>query len=386
MGKQGPCCHCGVPSTPLWRNGPPDKPVLCNACGSRWRTKGSLTNYTPLHSRAEPDNSMDYRASRIKIISGRVKEANFLKRKRTYENVTTGNITSDYNDILWKAMDDDTSNRSSSGSVVSNSESNAQFDATCVNGLTGFSQYVAVNTDRMKPAKKRTSISRPTSSSIAMLAKDLCTILHQQQSSGFYGSSEEDLLFECGKSFFSSESGHGSYLIRDTSSITREEDSEASSFSVDNKLSLGSETCSYPKPLPVHMSSNVATDRKYNKLDTQPQTTERNTVKSEISESYGSQSLQLMRISLKDVFFTHEESLLHLTTEEQEQPLNCFPSVDDSMQLNSYPDENHNQDLLLDVPSNKMFQEAELIFSSPSSGIPRGRPGSCSTYPTLMGQ
>ncbi|CAM8877726.1 unnamed protein product [Rhodiola kirilowii] len=22
MGKQGPCCHCGVTSTPLWRNGP----------------------------------------------------------------------------------------------------------------------------------------------------------------------------------------------------------------------------------------------------------------------------------------------------------------------------------------------------------------------------
>ncbi|KAL9666770.1 hypothetical protein QQ045_001110 [Rhodiola kirilowii] len=173
MGKQGPCCHCGVPSTPLWRNGPPDKPVLCNACGSRWRTKGSLTNYTPLHSRAEPDNSMDYRASRIKIISGRVEEANFLKRKRTYENVTTGNIISDYNDTLWKAMDDDTSNRSSSGSVVSNSESNAQFDVTCVNGLTGFSQYIAVNTDRMKPAKKRTPISRPTSSSIAMLTKDV---------------------------------------------------------------------------------------------------------------------------------------------------------------------------------------------------------------------
>ncbi|KAH0455980.1 hypothetical protein IEQ34_013887 [Dendrobium chrysotoxum] len=51
MGKHGPCRHCRVTSTPLWRNGPPEKPVLCNACGSRWRTKGSLANYTPLHAR-----------------------------------------------------------------------------------------------------------------------------------------------------------------------------------------------------------------------------------------------------------------------------------------------------------------------------------------------
>ncbi|CAK9857789.1 unnamed protein product [Sphagnum jensenii] len=50
MGKQGPCGHCGIATTPLWRNGPPEKPVLCNACGSRWRTKGTLLNYMPMHS------------------------------------------------------------------------------------------------------------------------------------------------------------------------------------------------------------------------------------------------------------------------------------------------------------------------------------------------
>ncbi|KAL4301704.1 hypothetical protein GQ457_10G023340 [Hibiscus cannabinus] len=47
MGKQGPCFHCGVESTPLWRNGPPEKPVLCNACGSRYRIGKPLENYTP---------------------------------------------------------------------------------------------------------------------------------------------------------------------------------------------------------------------------------------------------------------------------------------------------------------------------------------------------
>lgn len=35
--------------TPLWRNGPPEKPVLCNACGSRYRLRGTLINYAPKH-------------------------------------------------------------------------------------------------------------------------------------------------------------------------------------------------------------------------------------------------------------------------------------------------------------------------------------------------
>lgn len=39
-----------VAATPLCPNGPPDKEVLCNACGSRWRTKGTLPNHTPMHS------------------------------------------------------------------------------------------------------------------------------------------------------------------------------------------------------------------------------------------------------------------------------------------------------------------------------------------------
>ncbi|KAI3675909.1 hypothetical protein L1987_85505 [Smallanthus sonchifolius] len=50
MVKEGPCYHCGIKSTPLWRNGPPAKPVLCNACGSRWRTRGTLNDYVPKHA------------------------------------------------------------------------------------------------------------------------------------------------------------------------------------------------------------------------------------------------------------------------------------------------------------------------------------------------
>uniref|UniRef100_M8CD27 GATA transcription factor 28 n=1 Tax=Aegilops tauschii TaxID=37682 RepID=M8CD27_AEGTA len=39
--------------TPLWRNGPPDKPVFCNACGLIWRIKGTLVNYMRAHRRED---------------------------------------------------------------------------------------------------------------------------------------------------------------------------------------------------------------------------------------------------------------------------------------------------------------------------------------------
>ncbi|XP_027348452.1 GATA transcription factor 26-like [Abrus precatorius] len=41
------------PGTPLWRNGPEEKPVLCNACGSRYRIWGSLDDYLPKHFQPE---------------------------------------------------------------------------------------------------------------------------------------------------------------------------------------------------------------------------------------------------------------------------------------------------------------------------------------------
>nr|AFA41500.1 GATA transcription factor-like protein [Solanum tuberosum] len=39
--------------TAHWRPGPAEKPVLCNACGSRWRIRGTLNNYVPRHANRE---------------------------------------------------------------------------------------------------------------------------------------------------------------------------------------------------------------------------------------------------------------------------------------------------------------------------------------------
>ena len=89
--------------------------------------------------------------------------------------------------------------------------------------------------DSMVPSKKRTGVNRPKPSPFEKLTKDLYTILHEQQSSYFSGSSEEDLLLESETPMVSVEIGHGSVLIRHPSSIAREEESEASSLSVENK-------------------------------------------------------------------------------------------------------------------------------------------------------
>lgn len=38
----GPCNHCGATESPQWRRGPPSKPCLCNACGTRYRRSNAL--------------------------------------------------------------------------------------------------------------------------------------------------------------------------------------------------------------------------------------------------------------------------------------------------------------------------------------------------------
>lgn len=125
--------------TPLWRNGPADKPILCNACGSRWRTKGSLANYTPLHARAEPEDYEVNKHPRAKTISiNKHKETKLFKRKQFLE--TDGRISGGSfcdNPSFSNFLDQDASNRSSSGSAISKSESCGQFSKVDASELTG---------------------------------------------------------------------------------------------------------------------------------------------------------------------------------------------------------------------------------------------------------
>ncbi|KAM7531044.1 hypothetical protein LguiB_034454 [Lonicera macranthoides] len=333
MGKQGPCYHCGVTNTPLWRNGPPEKPILCNACGSRWRTKGTLANYTPLHARAEPDEFEDYRVSRVKSISIKNKEAKVLKRKQNYDNAVAGVVTPDYNYSFHKVLDEDTSNKSSSGSAISNSESCVQLSNADASDLTDPAQSVVWDT--MVPSRKRTCVSRQKPSSIEKLTKDLYNILHEQQLN-FSGLSEEDLLFESDMPMVSVEIGHGSMLIRHPSSIAREEESEASSLSFDNKQLPSNEAYSR---LTTTLSENISykgvdfqrpwieKTKKLTGLGNEQEQMERDKFQHEKLQTLGNHKSPLCNIDPKDVL-NFEELVNHMTSDEQQQLLKYLRSID----------------------------------------------------------
>ncbi|XP_050228182.1 GATA transcription factor 26 isoform X2 [Mercurialis annua] len=361
--------------TPLWRNGPPEKPVLCNACGSRWRTKGTLVNYTPLHARAEPDDYEDHRVSRGKNISiNKNKDVKLLKRKANHDNGVVGGVFHDYNQGYRKVLDEDTSNRSSSGSAISNSESCAQFGSADASDLTGPSQSVVW--DSMVPSKKRTCVNRPKQSSVEKLTKDLYTILHEQQSSCFSGSSHEDLLFESETPMVSVEIGHGSVLIRHPSTIARDEESEASSLSVENKPYSTNEAYSHSAGIRVHNENknvhnlslvieNVEKNHAGQGMMQQEQL-KRDKFQHERVQVLGNHNSPLCHVDLNEIL-NFEEFARYLTNEEQRQLLIYLPPVD----TDNLPD---SIEIMFDSPQFKQniscYQQllAEGVFDLSFSG------------------
>ncbi|XP_042390382.1 GATA transcription factor 26-like isoform X1 [Zingiber officinale] len=229
MKKQGPCRHCGVTSTPLWRNGPPEKPVLCNACGSRWRTKGSLINYTPLHAR-EPFNSVELNVPKIKI-SFKPKEHKLQKRNHQNDMLESEFEMQYCDQNFCKVAKGYQSNQCSSESEISGSESCVHFDTIEASDITGSLQSNAW--DSLEPSKKKMFVSCRKPSPVEKLTKDLHSILSEEQASNLSRMSEDDLLYESGNPFGCSEIGYGGVLIKHPSPKFVEEESEASSFTID---------------------------------------------------------------------------------------------------------------------------------------------------------
>lgn len=112
----------------------------------------------------------------------------------------------------------------------------------------------SVTWDATVPSKKRTCVGRANHSSVEEFTKELCSILHEQQSY-FSASSEDDLLYENEAPMVSVEIGHGSILIRHPSYVARDEESEASSLSFDNRQYPMSDTYSYSGTVPMHNGS-----------------------------------------------------------------------------------------------------------------------------------
>ena len=60
--RLGPCDHCGVRESPQWRKGPPKKPMLCNACGTRYMRTRSLSGGNAARARQDSSGSTGLQA------------------------------------------------------------------------------------------------------------------------------------------------------------------------------------------------------------------------------------------------------------------------------------------------------------------------------------
>ncbi|URD81360.1 GATA transcription factor 26 [Musa troglodytarum] len=318
--------------TPLWRNGPPEKPVLCNACGSRWRTKGSLMNYIPLHAR-ESFNSDELQVPKIESISFKPKEQK-LQKKRHSNSALELECEMQYCDQNFcKILEGDASNRSCSDSAISGSESCVDFGTTdAKSDLTGSAQ--SNGWDSLVPSKKRTFITqpRPKPSPVEKLTRDLYSILHEEQASNLSRTSEDDLLYESRTPFGSSEIGYGGLLIKHPNARLVEEESEASSFPVDRSYIISggySGSASVPVNTENKGSSilNPGTDTKKSTAQMTQDGAKRDKISHQKLNILQDRNSPLSSADLH-VFINFENFMKYLTCEEQQQLMKYLPSID----------------------------------------------------------
>ncbi|KAJ3681794.1 hypothetical protein LUZ60_014367 [Juncus effusus] len=338
MGKQGPCCHCGITTTPLWRNGPPEKPVLCNACGSRWRTKGTLVNYTPTHSKELCTNSEEFE----------IKPKPLVKFKNMYNK--KGETKEDSGGSFQKVLEQE----STTSSSVSWSDSTAKNDLP-----------VSILSDSwvsLIPSKKRTYVTRPKSptkpSHVLQLTQDLHSILHQEkntsQNSSLEDDDDDDLVY---KRDASDEIGYGSVLIRndvnkgsdldcvkrekvgnEKSQVMRGEDSPLVLLNLQDKMTSGS-TSQISSKRPCDYQNHIYTEPKDDKRSPK-----------KVCKS----GPAIPSPQDKNRKFTYASQFL------EKQGVSCLIPV--PLQ---YSQENLENDLLMDVPHNAPSPEAELLYNGP---------------------
>ncbi|XP_068636866.1 uncharacterized protein [Aristolochia californica] len=230
MGKRGPCCHCGVTSTPLWRNGPPGKPVLCNACGSRWRTKGTLVNYTPGHS------SEDRRPRQRKV------KAYAINPHSHYKGCPEDKTTEPNYGAHKAVSEDETRSGSSSGFGMPDSGKCVQLGIMDSNGASGFAMFPRLfccipSSIHQIPItrRKRTDRIYYTPTPVEHLQKSLFDVMRDQEFSNLTESAEDVLIHECRTPLSWPEIGLGTILIKPPTS-SAEEESVGSSLILENRI------------------------------------------------------------------------------------------------------------------------------------------------------
>ncbi|URD87653.1 GATA transcription factor 26 [Musa troglodytarum] len=299
------------------------------SCSSlkRWRTKGSLANYVPLHSR-DSFNSDELKVSKIKSISSKSKEQKLQKNKQSKSTLENECEIQYYDQNFLKIVEGDVSNRSSSDSAISGSESCVHFGTTDASDITGSVQSNVE--DSLVPSKKRTFTTRPKPS-VEKLTKDLYSILHEEQSSNLSRISDDDLLYESGTPLGSFEIGYGGVLIRHPNSKSVEEESEASSFPV-YKSCITNEDFSGSASLSVNTKSkkrnlNSGTDPTKSTAPVTQENPKRDLILNEKLNNLQNWKSCLSYADL-NVFLNFEVFMKYLTYEEQQRLMKYLPSTD----------------------------------------------------------
>ncbi|WCJ18249.1 GATA transcription factor 27 [Euphorbia peplus] len=199
MGKQGPCYHCGINSTPLWRNGPVEKPVLCNACGSRYRIRGTLENYAPKHAQLLPQPP--------------------LIAKRTTSSFSNSNFKSQHHfshlDVSF--IHKSTSSLSAISSPLTQNVKQEEEEEEEYNGLQIKGQIEEKICKSWAPSRKRSMVVYRHLTLVEKLQKDLFNIM-KYEDNFMSQEDEDDLLIYNANSLQVSpnEIGIGSILLKTT--------------------------------------------------------------------------------------------------------------------------------------------------------------------------
>ncbi|KAH0727464.1 hypothetical protein KY290_003186 [Solanum tuberosum] len=190
MGKKGPCFHCGVKQTILWRNGPPEKPVLCNACGSRWRVRRTLDGYIPRHGN-------------IEIAS--YQRPSDMKPVHDEKKLEVG-IEVSGQDGLKACLEEEMNNISSLGSAGSSSDNCMQMEET------NAYKDPLWNPDSV-PRRKRSERRKRILSPVERLQRQLHNILQEPDFENISADDENILIYARNKYIPPNEIGLGAKLL-----------------------------------------------------------------------------------------------------------------------------------------------------------------------------
>nr|XP_016455809.1 PREDICTED: GATA transcription factor 26-like [Nicotiana tabacum] len=209
--------------TPLWRPGPPEKPVLCNACGSRWRIKGSLDDYIPKHANKETQSFL------LAKLPSDVKPLVLAHDNQRLE-------------VGQKVAGTDGSSACSEEKIddISSSGSPGSFSENCMQmqGTNGEAAKGPLWNPNSVPRRKRSKLKQYILSPVERLHRQLYHMLQEPEFANTSANEEEILIYQKSKSIPPDEIGNGAMLL--ISPSTAREDSKPQFTTAENNGSCSS--------------------------------------------------------------------------------------------------------------------------------------------------